>query len=286
MNGMKTIGMAVLVLVLAGCTEKTVYVTAPDTQPPAAPRGVRTTTGDGQVWIDWFANEETDLAGYLVWKSTVSDTGPYARIGDVRTTSFLDNNVINGNTYFYAVSAYDRTGNESPLSPNSAFDTPRPEGAAFVRDFNTRPDSAGFNFFNSPPYGSVVAWNNSAADIYLEYSIVDAAWFINCANIYTDIQDMGYTSNFDEISYVPDSTYGWSRVGWTEAIFGHTYIIRTADDHYAKIRIYSIGNPTSSGVSFDWGYQLATSGLGHLELKPVVPPQRDPATYLRRPVTR
>jgi hypothetical protein len=286
------IGLAGLILILAGCEEtRTVYVVGPDIQAPTAPRGVTSTTGDGQVWVDWFANGESDLAGYKVWRASEANGiagGPYAHIATVNagTTTFIDQNVANGITYFYAVSAFDNVGNESALSPEDVYDTPRPEGSSFVQDFFEHPGTAGFAFTNSAPYGSVVAWNSGSADIYMEYVPTDGAWFINVTNVNTDIQDMGYTNSFDDISYSP--TDGWSAVGWTEAIVGHTYVIWTADDHYAKVRITATGNPTTSGVSFDWGYQIDDAGLGQLELKPAVikKPQHDPATYLRRQIAR
>ncbi len=290
MKKMMAFGVGILMLVLTGCNDtKTVYIVAPDTEPPAAPRGVTSTTGDGQVWVDWIANGESDLAGYKVWRASEAAGqagGPYTRIATVNksTTTFIDQNVTNGTTYFYAVSAYDINGNESALSPGEVYDTPRPEGSAFVQDFNLHPSTAGLNFSNSSPYGTVGAWNNVSADIYMEYSSADGTWFINVTNVNTYIQDMGYTGSFDDVSYSPTS--GWSAVGWTEAIVGHTYIVWTADDHYAKIRITAIGNPSSSGVSLDWGYQVDTDGLGHLELKPAVRPQHDPATYLRRTIAR
>ncbi len=54
-------------LVLVGCeSEHRVYVTPPDTTPPAVPRGVTSVTGDRQVTILWFENTEPDLAGYGV----------------------------------------------------------------------------------------------------------------------------------------------------------------------------------------------------------------------------
>ena len=290
MNKIKMIGLAILTLILAGCTEtKTVYVTGPDIEAPAAPRGVTSTTGDGQVWVDWLGNGESDLAGYKVWRASEANGiagGPYTHIATVGSavTTYTDLNVANGTTYFYAVSAYDDNGNESALSPEDVYDTPRPEGSSLVQDFNLHPSTAGFAFTNSAPYGSVVAWNSVSADIYMEYSSADAAWFINATTVNTDLQDMGYTDSFDDVSYSPTS--GWSAVGWVEAIVGHTYIIWTSDDHYAKIRITAIGSPSTSGVSFDWGYQLDTDGLGQLELKPAVRPQHDPATYLRRTIAR
>jgi hypothetical protein len=241
--------------------------------------------------VDWLANGESDLAGYKVWRASEANGiagGPYSHIATVNvgTTTFIDQYVTNGVTYFYAVSAFDNVGNESALSPEDVFDTPRPEGSSFVQDFVEHPTTAGFAYTNSAPYGSVVAWNSVSADIYMEYVPADGAWFINVTNVNTDIQDMGYTDSFDDISYSPTS--GWSAVGWVEAIVGHTYIIWTSDDHYAKIRITSMGDPVSSGVSFDWGYQIDSEGLGQRELKPVVlqKPQHDPATYLRRPIVR
>ncbi len=293
MNGIKMIGLAVMTLILAGCTEKTVYVTGPDFEAPASPRGVTSTTGDGQVWIDWYPNGESDLAGYKVWRASEAQGiagGPYTHIATVgpATTTFIDQNVTNGITRFYAVSAFDDAGNESKLQAEDVYDTPRPEGSNILQDFNQHSSTAGFNFSNSSPYGSRVAWDSPSADIYMEYSAADGTWFINVSpvNFNTDIQDMGYTSSFDDVSYAPTS--GWSAVGWVEAIAGHTYVVWTADDHYAKIRVTSIGEPVNSGVSIDWGYQLSTSAYGQLELKPAVikKHQHDPATYLRRTITR
>lgn len=278
------IGIGFLALVLNGCEKKTVIVN-PDVEPPAAPRGVTSITGDGQVTVQWYPNGESDFEGYLVWKSTVSDNGPYNLIGDVTGTQLVDQNVVNGNTYFYAVSAYDRSGNESALSRDTVFDTPRPEGSNNMRDFNVAPGSAGFDFRNGFPYGVKTSWTADTADIYLEYVPADGAWFINVTDVGIDIQDMGFTSDFDEISYAPGPTEGWSSAGWVEAILGHTYVIWTADNHFAKIRITSI-NQGSSTVYFDWGYQLVNidDHPGWRELKPAVRPKHDPATYLRRSV--
>ncbi|MCI0329879.1 MAG: hypothetical protein L0196_02850 [candidate division Zixibacteria bacterium] len=282
MNGIKMIGLTVLTLILAGCNDtKTVYVTGPGNEAPAAPRGVTSTTGDGQVWVDWYPNGESDLDFYRVWRA-LQYAGPYSAIADVTGSSYLDQNVNNTTTYFYAVSAFDKAGNESALSPDSTFDTPRPEGSNYMRDLYVAPGSAGFNFTNSSPYGIRTAWTDANADIYLDS--VDGVWFINVTYPDIDIQDMGYTTSFDEISYAPE--FGWSNVGWVEAIDGHTYVIWTADYRYAKIRITSIDD-VNSYVYFDWGYQLSTSQDGNRELKPVIgKPQHDPATYLRRSIAR
>ncbi|NIP43739.1 MAG: hypothetical protein GWO41_14840, partial [candidate division Zixibacteria bacterium] len=65
-------------------------------------------------------------------------------------------------------------------------------------------------------------------------------------------QDYGYTGSIDDVGWAPDD--GWSEIGYEDLILGHTYIIWTWDNHYAKLRVTSldVGNRR---VRFDWAYQ-------------------------------
>ncbi len=238
----------ILALGLFGCEQNTTkYVEV--NRPPVAPQGVYSITADEAVYLYWLPVMETDLAHYRVFRS--SDDVQYHFISTVPkgTEEYIDANVVNGTTYYYAISAVDQSGDESELSRETVFDTPRPEGQnLLLADFNQFPEDAGYDFSTY----SVVPYSSSNADIYVELS--KGVFFINVADAQTDIQDMGYTDNFDEISFSPTNPDGWSKVGWSEAILGHTYIIWTSDDHYAKLRITSIG---STIVRFDWGYQVA-----------------------------
>ena len=84
-----------------------------DNEPPAVPRGVKTTTGDEEVIIEWYPNGEFDLAGYQVWRGRNSiDFDNLADVSE-NTTQYIDTSVRNGETYYYAVSAYDIHGNEA-----------------------------------------------------------------------------------------------------------------------------------------------------------------------------
>jgi len=58
-----------------------------------------------------------------------------------------------------------------------------------------------------------------------------------------------------------------------EVIFGHSYIIWTRDNHFAKLRVN--GFIRAYGIVFDWAYQVDP---GNPELAPR-PPHRD--EYLR-----
>ena len=73
--------------------------------------------------------------------------------------------------------------------------------------------------------------------------------------------------SFDEISYAPDT--GWSALGFVEIVPGHTYIVWTAEDHFAKMRAVSFN--ASGSVTFQWAFQTAQSNL---ELAPAVAPKR------------
>ncbi len=61
--------------------------------------------------------------------------------------SFVDRNVSNGTTYYYAVSAVDRDGNESDLSQEAVHDTPRPAGQGLrLSSYETNPRDSAYDF--------------------------------------------------------------------------------------------------------------------------------------------
>ena len=67
------------------------------------------------VTVSWTANTESDLSGYKIYYGTSS--GSYDDALDVgNKTSFSINNLVVGTTYFFAVTAYDFSGNESGFS--------------------------------------------------------------------------------------------------------------------------------------------------------------------------
>src|SRR5512143_2276068 len=101
----------VMAIAMNGCLDALVEV---DVTPPSAPRGIATATGDDYVEIDWLANPEPDVAGYHVLVAGSYD-GPYDLIGTTQSTSFIDRGARNGNTYYYALIAFDEAGNESAL---------------------------------------------------------------------------------------------------------------------------------------------------------------------------
>lgn len=87
-----------------------------DVDPPAAPQGLVAIPGECSVELSWTPNGEPDLVGYEVLRSTAA--GPFVRVNPVLVGSaaYVDEAVVNGELYDYAVVAVDLAGNESPAS--------------------------------------------------------------------------------------------------------------------------------------------------------------------------
>jgi cellulose 1,4-beta-cellobiosidase len=99
---------------IAGNSPNAVAVLAKPVALPAAPAGVTATTGTLQVSLTWTAS--TGAATYNVLRSTVSG-GPYTVLASgLIGTSYTDNSVLHGTTYYFAVTAVNPSG----TSPNSA----------------------------------------------------------------------------------------------------------------------------------------------------------------------
>lgn len=235
----------ILVLFASGC--KNIVNDFVDSTPPAPPTGLWTETGDNFIELFWDRNREGDVAGYNVFVSS-SFNGRYELIGSVRTPYFKDTEALNGATYYYAVTSYDYDGNESELSRDVAYDVPRPEGyGVLLDDYRQVTATSGYDFSR---FG-VVPYNDLYADMYFEN--YQGTYYMNVRDD-SDIQDMGATSSILEIREAPGT--GWSSTHDVQLVVGHTFVVWTWDDHYAKFRVTNI---SPSRVTFDWAYQLQKS---------------------------
>jgi hypothetical protein len=68
--------------------------------------------------LTWIANKESDLAGYKIYVGTASGTYnfPGSPFTVQKITTYTVTNLQQRTTYFFAISAFDLAGNESPLS--------------------------------------------------------------------------------------------------------------------------------------------------------------------------
>ena len=85
--------------------------------PPKRPVGLRAVPGVGRVFLSWNENKESDLAGYHVYRS-MRHGKDYDRLTDrlLLRTTYSDETVTAGNTYYYVVTAVDQSENESEYS--------------------------------------------------------------------------------------------------------------------------------------------------------------------------
>ena len=97
----------------------------PDSTPPAAPIGLSGTPFNQGASLTWNANGESDLAGYNIYRGTVSG-GPYAKVNVSLLTSpnYGDSGLTNGTPYYYVVKAVDTSALKSGNS-NQATVTPQ-----------------------------------------------------------------------------------------------------------------------------------------------------------------
>ncbi len=103
-------------------TQPSVTTPPPPPPTPTTPLPVATTPTPvapttASATISWNANSESDLAGYRVYVGTRSGVYGFAGPFEVTNrTSFTITNLPIGATYFFAVSAFDKSGNESAKS--------------------------------------------------------------------------------------------------------------------------------------------------------------------------
>lgn len=239
-----TLALVLLIAAAPGCHD---WMHHPDMNPPSPPAGLRTATGDDFIELFWDDNREPDLDGYNVYVSSSYD-GRYEYIGTTDEPYYLDDGARNGTLYYYAVSAFDYDGNESDLSDDVAYDIPRPEGYdVLLYNAVISPAQSAYDFSRY----AVVSIDDAYADIYFVSGNGSAVMRVDSD---TDIQDMGPTSSVLAIGTAPLD--GWAPDHEVRLYAGHTYVVWTWDDHYAKFRVSAL---SPGRLVFDWAYQLAPS---------------------------
>jgi hypothetical protein len=250
---------------VSSCTpeEQIVYVPmeVPADCPPSAPRGVYAVNLDGYVQICWYPNPEDDIVGYDIWKNDEL-YGTYEWIGtvDAEVTDpyeycfeygdfIATGEPVNGEQFYYAVSAYDLKDNLSELSYEDVSATPRPEGFLRLYDAAIYPDSCGYDFTNL----NSLAQDCALPTTDLKFDTIGGVNLFSVAASRVMIQDYGYTYSFDDINLAPED--GWSLAGSAEAIESHCYILRLSESdgfHYVKLWVHTVAN---GYADFWWAYQ-------------------------------
>ena len=251
---------------ISSCGENEVTRVVPADCPPSAPRGVYAVNLDGYVQIWWYPNPEDDIVGYDIWKNDEL-YGTYEWIGEVDAEDpdpyeyhfdygdfIASGEPVNGEKFYYAVSAYDQGDNISELSYEEVSATPRPEG---LMGMAPKPDSCGYNIISQSSIPQDCSLPST--DIVFDTSGAVSKFIVAMPRVM--IQDYGFTEydiyeelyGFDAVNYAPID--GWSVAGAAEIIEGHCYILRLGEVdgiHYVKIWVTIA---TDSYTEFWWAYQ-------------------------------
>lgn len=100
-----------------------VCVTPVDRFPPAAPAGLVAIAEAGGIRLIWNANQEQDLAGYVVLRSDAPDaTLRTVTPAPIRETTYRDGDVRPGTRYVYGVVAVDTASPPNRSAPSARVD--------------------------------------------------------------------------------------------------------------------------------------------------------------------
>ncbi|NQV15582.1 hypothetical protein HQ531_09010 [bacterium] len=93
-----------------------------DTTPPDSPSNFMADTDlsyDGEVLLEWNANSEDDLDGYVLYRNTSGENAAFDSLTmlNKESTSYLDYGLEYETTYYYKLRAFDEEGNRSGFSP-------------------------------------------------------------------------------------------------------------------------------------------------------------------------
>ena len=80
---------------------------------PESPKGIKAEGGRGKVTISWEAHPEADIRRYHIYKKIALG---FKKSGSTQGLSYEDENLKDGKTYTYKITAVDKDGLESPFS--------------------------------------------------------------------------------------------------------------------------------------------------------------------------
>jgi hypothetical protein len=227
---------------------------------PDAPRNLISFTGDEEVILVWDA-VAGDVESYNVY-ALIVETGDFEVIGITTSSAFLDNDVVNGETYRYRVTAVDFDGDESDFSEET-FDTPRPdEFNVLLASVQTDAANAGFDLTT----GQVVSATSSAATFrFEEAGGVPRIQPMNGA----EVQNVGFVDLLGEVNFAPESGYFPEPM---QAFVGDAYVFRIPQGGSRFFGVVRISHVAPGVLVFDWAFQ---TDEGNRELLRRLAPPRD-----------
>jgi acyl-CoA thioesterase I len=211
--------------------------------PPAISSSIKT-EGNGQVSLFWTASK--GAISYTVKRSTVSG-GSYADVGaGIAATTFIDNGVVNGTSYYYIVNAVNGFGSSANSPQVTAL--PAANGVAIVDDPSARityspgwTKSADLNYFNGTKAVSTTAGSSAALD-YTGTTIAVYAKKLQTGGIVDIYIDNVFAGSADTYSATD---------AFNVSVFSR---VLARGPHRIEVRTTSRQNPQATGHSFGFDH--------------------------------
>jgi fibronectin type 3 domain-containing protein len=143
---------------------QTITAIPKDIVAPSIPQNLSVESGDGVVGLSWNMSVELDVDGYYVYRSLGLDKD-FERLNQtlvsVELPFYIDSSIVNGVQYFYSVTAFDKSSNESQHS----------NAIATIGEDKTPPDSPTDLTFEIENRILKLAWTPSKANDVVGYYI-------------------------------------------------------------------------------------------------------------------
>jgi len=190
-----------------------------DTEPPTAPTGLEATAVGEMVLLDWNDNNEADLGGYNVYRSTTQGDD-YSQINStlLSDSNYTDDTVIADTNYYYVVTAVDIFSHESgysneesvttfditpPAAPTGLTTSAGNEMVLLFWNDNTEDDVNGYDVYRSTTSGSEYSRQNVSLLSNPEYTDNSV---INGVTYYYVVTAVDTSSNESEYSNQASAT--------------------------------------------------------------------------------
>jgi hypothetical protein len=218
-----------------------------------APTNLTATAGNSQVILSW--DVVTGATGYIVKRSTTVG-GPYLTIAtNVTGTSYIDNTVTNGTTYYYVVTAVDGSSNESANS-NEASATPIVSApinliaiagnSQVTLSWGSVSTATGYNVKRSTtasgPYAIIAS--NVTVNNYVDSAVINGTTYYY---VVTALSGNSESTNSNEASATPQG-HGLLRITMNDSSEREYKLLASEIDDFVKWFNRTIGTGTTGYV--------------------------------------
>jgi autotransporter-associated beta strand protein len=215
----------------------------PSTSLPLAPTDLTASATNGEIALSWTA--PVGATGYFVFRST-GDGGPYTEFPRAITTStFGDNTVLDGPTYFYVVEAENGSGNSS-YSNQASGSLVAPETLLWTGSSSSAWDFSTANWMSSGGSGGAATYFDGSNVIFPDGAANDTVSI--AAAVSPD--SVGFSNSSD--TYTVNSSASGISGAATVAMAGSSEVMVTGPQSYT-------GGTTIDSGTYALGADSSTS---------------------------